>query len=146
MKRSLRYLRIAFAATCLISCVLLIVLWVRSYWWSDGVKAFYTPQRMWQLKSFGAGLHLYIGHYSGRESGFRVISVRATPIVSSPPFDWAPLPELRLSIPHWCVLIALGAVSTFPWFGWSKRFSLRTLLVATTLVAAVLGLVVYAVR
>src|SRR5438045_3167272 len=35
MKRSLRYLRIAFSATSLIACVLLIVLWVRSYYQSD---------------------------------------------------------------------------------------------------------------
>ena len=33
MSRYLRYLRIAFSATCLIACVLLIVLWVRSYWY-----------------------------------------------------------------------------------------------------------------
>jgi hypothetical protein len=31
MKRFLRYLRLALSATCLIACVLLIVLWVRSY-------------------------------------------------------------------------------------------------------------------
>jgi hypothetical protein len=30
-----RKLRIAFSATCLIACVLLIVLWVRSYWGSE---------------------------------------------------------------------------------------------------------------
>src|SRR6185295_4017804 len=30
-----RKLRIAWSATCLIACVLLIVLWVRSYWWED---------------------------------------------------------------------------------------------------------------
>jgi hypothetical protein len=39
MSRFLRYLRIAFSATCLIACVLLIVLWVRSYWWTYGVNA-----------------------------------------------------------------------------------------------------------
>ena len=33
VRRFLRYLRIAFSATCLIACVLLIVLWVRSYWY-----------------------------------------------------------------------------------------------------------------
>src|SRR6266550_2296875 len=33
-----RKLRIAFSATCLIACVLLIVLWVRSYWWNDGIS------------------------------------------------------------------------------------------------------------
>src|SRR4051794_14507847 len=30
-----RKLRIAFSAVCLIACVLLIVLWVRSRWWND---------------------------------------------------------------------------------------------------------------
>ncbi len=33
MKPVLRYLRIAFSATCGIARVLLIVLWVLSYWW-----------------------------------------------------------------------------------------------------------------
>src|SRR4051812_6024482 len=33
-----RKLRIAFSATCLIACVLLIVLWVRSYWWVEQVS------------------------------------------------------------------------------------------------------------
>src|SRR4051794_14830990 len=32
-----RKLRIAFSATCLIACVLLIALWVRSYWMDDGL-------------------------------------------------------------------------------------------------------------
>ncbi len=32
------YLRIAFSATCLIACVLLIVLWVRSYWWMGAMS------------------------------------------------------------------------------------------------------------
>src|SRR4051794_10959899 len=30
-----RKLRIAWSVMCLIACVLLIVLWVRSYWWAD---------------------------------------------------------------------------------------------------------------
>ena len=31
----LRLLRIAFSAVCGIVCLLLIVLWIRSYWWQD---------------------------------------------------------------------------------------------------------------
>src|SRR5436309_31493 len=38
MPRFLRYLRIAFSATCGIACVLLVVLWVRSYWWYDELR------------------------------------------------------------------------------------------------------------
>jgi hypothetical protein len=140
-----RNLRIAFSATCLIACALLIVLWVRSYWWFDGVKVFHAPKRMAQLKSFGAGLHLYIGHYSGSDSGFRTFSVPVTPAVwaipRGPSFHWEPLPECRLSVPIWCVLIIFGSISTIPWLRW--RFSVRTLLIATTLIAVVLGLIVW---
>src|SRR6476469_9127373 len=35
-----RKLRIAFSVTCLIACVLLIALWVRSYWWDDLVSKY----------------------------------------------------------------------------------------------------------
>ena len=38
MLRFLRYLRIAFSATCLIACVLLIALWVRSYTVKDSFR------------------------------------------------------------------------------------------------------------
>jgi hypothetical protein len=50
-------------------------------------------------------------------------------------------------IPYWFLVLVsatLTAISWLPW--WSKRFSLRTLLIATTLVAVVLGAIVYAVR
>ena len=33
-----RYLRIAFSVLCGVGCVLLIVMWVRSYWWNDGIS------------------------------------------------------------------------------------------------------------
>src|SRR6476469_9361228 len=42
-KHALRYVRITFSATCLIACVLLIVLWVRSYGYSESVK---IPQNL----------------------------------------------------------------------------------------------------
>ncbi len=38
MKPVLRYLRIACSATCLIACVLLIALWVKSNWYADCVE------------------------------------------------------------------------------------------------------------
>jgi hypothetical protein len=47
-------------------------------------------------------------------------------------------------IPDWLVLAIFIALGTAPWIPWSKRFTLRTLLIATTLVAVVLGLVMWA--
>jgi hypothetical protein len=49
-------------------------------------------------------------------------------------------------MPYWSITLILFGVGAAPWIRWSKRFSLRTLLIATTLVAVVLGLVVYVAR
>ena len=42
---------------------------------------------------------------------------------------------------HWLPALLFAAVAAIPWLRW--RFSLRTLLIATTLVAVVLGLIVW---
>ena len=60
-----------------------------------------------------------------------------------------PLPQKPMycvQVPHWFLLGIVATLAPVPWIHWSKRFSLRTLLIATTLVAVVLGLVVYAAR
>ena len=52
----------------------------------------------------------------------------------------------QLWMPLWILALAFAAVGVLNWFvpekWWPRRFSLRTLLIATTLVAVVLGLVV----
>jgi hypothetical protein len=53
-------------------------------------------------------------------------------------------PSLAVRVPHCLTVLFVSALATLPWLRW--RFSLRTLLIATTLVAAVLGLVVWAAR
>ena len=50
-------------------------------------------------------------------------------------------PEMGLAVPHWFCVLTTVALAVAPWFRWSKRFSLRTLLIATTLVAVALGMV-----
>ena len=47
-------------------------------------------------------------------------------------------------LPHLFVLFLIATLAALPWIRW--QFSLRTLLIATTLVAVVLGLIVYATR
>jgi hypothetical protein len=46
--------------------------------------------------------------------------------------------------PHWFAMLTALAIAATPWLRW--RFSLRTLLIATTLVAVVLGLIVWLSR
>jgi hypothetical protein len=43
----------------------------------------------------------------------------------------------------WLFILLFGALSVIPWMPWPNRFSLRTLLIVTTLVAVLLGLVVW---
>jgi hypothetical protein len=49
--------------------------------------------------------------------------------------------------PTWFVLLLLSVLTVGPWTPWSPyQFSLRTLLIAMTLVAIGLGAIVYAMR
>ncbi len=147
-----RKLRIAWSVGCSIACVLLIVLWVRSYSRLDYCKIpigalhihtikgriifFALPQRPdWKV---GSVPMQYVGHhhvltspYSGWKiaSGFR-ISQEA--------------PAAHLQLPFFVPIIVVAAAGIIVWV--PIRFTLRTLLIATTLVAVVLGAIVYAVK
>lgn len=48
--------------------------------------------------------------------------------------------------PDWFLIGVAIALSAAPWLRWSNRFSLRTLLITTTLVAVVLGLIVWSIN
>jgi hypothetical protein len=64
-------------------------------------------------------------------------------------FHFARLPDFgwKLFVPYWFLVVIAGisaALCGIPWVKW--HFSLRTLLIATTLVAVGLGVIVYASR
>ncbi len=119
-----RKLRIAFSATCLIACVLLVVLWVQNY-----SSASRIPQRL------GTGPAFELRSFRGS------IDILRWPAFM--PGAWRRTPSIRLQIPNPVVAMTLAAAAMSPWIPWSRRFSLRTLLIATTLVAVVLGLIVW---
>jgi hypothetical protein len=146
-----RKLRIAWSVGCGITCVLLIVLWVRSYRVADifgcnkprsfGLMAFSATGRMEfglgetraSFKSVWASLpheliHDLKGYAAG--SGFEIRSQH-------------PPNTIGVKLPHWFLVLIVVGLGVMSWFGWSNRFSLRTLLIATTLVAVVLGLIVW---
>jgi hypothetical protein len=49
-----------------------------------------------------------------------------------------------VEFPYWMAVLGTGSAAAAPWFRY--RFTLRTLLIATTLVALVLGLLVWTAR
>jgi hypothetical protein len=149
-----RKLRIAFSVTCLIACVLLIALWVRSYNRTETVS---TTNKNLISTTFGSGCGLAYFIRSddsavvfgdpfedAEESGWKYSSVPAAP---GPPhkLSWNSDAKLLIvPVPYWCSVLLAAALALAPWL--RPRFSLRTLLIATTLVAVVLGLAVYAGR
>jgi hypothetical protein len=148
----LNWLRIAFSATCGIICLLLVALWVRSYWWHD---IFYrqVPQAKVQAESTEGALLFFNFRELQRESaplgnGWTRRS-QLHPRTKIPPLSGifrsldGPI-GASLQIPLWIATLVPAALAAAPWFRW--RFSLRTLLVAMTLAAVGLGLIVRVVR
>ena len=160
-----RKLRIAWSVVCAIACVLLIVSWVRSQSlydavsWRSGKGMYYSLMSQYghltvvngfNPNDYSSGTHFEIGHKA------------LNPFVDSPTeptlsgilgLRWysshgvRAFRELILAVPHWFVVLLSAALAVVPWIPSLKnlnwRFSLRTLLIATTLVAVVLGLIVW---
>jgi hypothetical protein len=139
-----RKLRIAWSIGCGIACVLLIVLWVGGY---DGDKSLY---RITGRK----GVTVYVSPKGIILSGCRYGDLNDWSFIKSGPelsimqsgehrlWTWT---NWSIRLPYWTLTLALSALAVIPWLPWSNRFSLRTLLIAVTLVAAVLGLICYTI-
>jgi hypothetical protein len=121
-----RKLRIAFSAVCLTACVLLFVLWVWSYRWASGATVYHQ-----YIKSIDK--HLYFDLLPGA-AGVSILQ-----------FDGKSAPRASgLAAPCWFLVPLSATLAIAPWIRW--RFSLGALIIAVTLVAAVLGSVAYLLR
>ncbi len=149
MARFLRYLRITFSATCLIACVLLIALWVRSYWWTDVAG---SPVGRTYF-GFRSDCGVIMAGVSEAYNSVWILHVAATEENEQETIDYGVLGfgyfDLGdgfsfLQIPYWSVVLLAAMLAVVPWLRY--RFSLQTLLIATTLIAVVLGLIVWQVR
>jgi hypothetical protein len=162
----LKYLRIAVTALSVTVCVVLTVLWVRSYGhfdWLGGLiltprgKEFQVNYGCLIESANGAVVVVYAGNLRAS------LMLVATSAGSSPALSSLrvtgdedesasngfrakiyPTGMWRASSPHWFLALITGTAAAVPWIKW--RFSLRTLLVAMALVAIVLGMVIYLAR
>lgn len=155
--RLVRGLRIAVSAVCGVLCVLLVVLWVRSYQVVDAVSGTRGP------KSY------YGGAYKGEVGLSSIIPVNQTQIA----WDWFTEPidsrqslfsegvgyrikripgiqvahfgnGWHLVVSLWLPIMVSLSLAGVIWV--PGRFSLRTMLIAITLIAAVLGWIGYALQ
>ncbi len=167
--RLVRGLRIAVSAACGILCVLLIVLWVRSFWQLDLVLVRFSTSNDLRIVLCRGQVAACISRPSvGRETGAFRISPNAymtsgaswwisgsvnSGLGESLQRNFTPKKPNRRNrggvdgrivvVPLWIAVASSGSLATLPWIHVSNRFSLRTLFIATTLIAVLLGLVVY---
>ena len=151
-----RKLRIAWSVGWGLLDVLLIALWVRSYWWSDRILSGETWATTYVESYVGRNTfgryHSDLARLPSSEDNEEWYIINTTPVKAFDPdsdpafeFYWRGVDSgIRVTIPSWLLVLFSGILAAVPWFRW--RFSLRTLLIATTLTAVVLGLVVWMVR
>jgi hypothetical protein len=136
-----RKMRIAVSVTCGIACVLLVVLWVRSYWWADVANPLMTSR----VPSMQNGTLVY-NDIQVRPNRFEPdpILSRYLPRWISFSYNGFTIRGIGASIPPWAIIPPLVILASFPWIRW--RFSLRTLLIATTIIGLILGLIIATTR
>ena len=119
-----RKLQIAWSVACGLACVLLIVLWVRSAQYDN----------------------VYPEHWRNPSIQFRSNkgTLEVTRWVSNSKTTMTPY--VIIKVPYLVLTLITAAVAITPCVRWSKRFRLRTLLIATTIVALLLGWAIWAAR
>jgi hypothetical protein len=130
-----------------LACVLLVALWVRSYWHVDSI----TTKFGFTVSAQGSFVSTPLFHLSPTDTHGWEFNKHSSdvkfPESSFLGFHFAVENASRwiALVPHWFVILLAVTFAAVPWVHKIRwRFSLRTLLIATTLVAVVLGLVVYA--
>jgi hypothetical protein len=145
-----RKLRIPWSMFWGIACLLLIVLWVRSYWVWDLVNA--TDYSVSSIRG-NLSLDKQVAQFpmTGWDSVSLSKDVDEQESDTSPQSDKKTIVTVTtidvpriITLPHNCIALFFATLATIPWI--PPRFSLRTLLIAITLVAVVLGLIVWSVR
>ncbi len=139
-----RGLRIAVSAVCLIVCGLFGVMWVRSYKVMEIAiirNPTATVRGVLLLLKDG---QMVFSFFTPGPAALEFEHVRDDAEASVLGFRWRQTQtELTVAIPYWFPILLSAASASAPWIPWSKRWGLNTLLIATTLVAVLLGLIVY---
>lgn len=157
-----RKLRIAWTILCVAASVVLLRLQHRSHDYRDELRVMLGGNRRIIVQSLYQELELVISKQAMPwllgSSRIRQEDLRRT----MPPtlytddkdtkriyyrgFGFAFLSEqfIAISVPHWFAAAFAGAIGAAAWLPW--HFSLRILLTATTLVAMLLGLIMWSMR
>jgi hypothetical protein len=145
-----RKLRIAWSVFWGLACVLLVVLWVRSYWWTQVGSSPFTEKWSISYGSYPGVIAIGVrSQLSGDDSTpltmdadewWFVQQLRGSPAYSSRVLGYFGYGGGVVALPYWFAVLLAVTLTVAPWF--HLRFTTRTLLIAMTLVAMVLGLIV----
>ena len=144
-----RKLRIGFSAVCAITCVLMIAFWFRRYRRNE-VTAVIRNSTAISVASRDGRLFLSVERMPVKNT----LIVNSNPIKVRRPqalfqsFLWHNRPPafIHFAIPYWLPALLSLVLAGLTWVGWSTRFSLRTLFIATTLLAIALGFIAAATQ
>ena len=161
--------RIVWSVVWGLLAVLLCLLWVRSYWWQDTLHLNYAGR---DTPNYSGTKTVNLTSAQGRIAVSN-LPMRWAPRIATnhsaisdtfQPFDytddfgntpsatwfrvmrWSKPKHTSVEFPNWSLAFCFSALAVAPWLCWSNRFGLRTLLIATTLIAVLLGLIVWLTR
>jgi hypothetical protein len=153
MLRTPHYVRIGFSATCGILCLLLIVFWIRSY---RSEPSSFHAYRIKVSVSRGV-LTSWRPYDEPRPLLEEIVLSYSGPAPKSVPIDfpvdvlghrlfWSGWSFWIIQVPIWSLVLVSVALAGVASIRWSNRFSLRTLLIAITLVGLLLGVIIATAR
>jgi hypothetical protein len=121
---------------CLVACVALMGMWVRSYWWADRLYL--------QSLGFQRGVALAPG---------QVVVGSAVAHDPKPLFMWSStrratyqeywISSDEVKVPYWFLVLTIGSLAMLFQLRWPMRFTLRGMFVLTTFPAVVLGMIAW---
>ena len=151
-----RKLRIAWSVVWGVACLSIVLLWARSYWWWCSVHCSFTNEKSVTVcTEDGETALTYVDFPLLRPneivSWWEFQSYLPRSLESRSPmrftrdrfFMYRSVNGLIVGFPACVLAVGFGVLAATPWIRWSNRFGLRTLLMAMTLVAVVLGLIVW---
>jgi hypothetical protein len=148
-------LRIGAATLCFLLCLLTLGFWVRSYFRDDMLVIGVTQQRGSAFFSAKGAVFALFENFD--VDGFAYPSWHVESHVAGEP-SWRPSDSttlgfllrgnlkyhgILLAAPHWFVAFATGGMGVALLFRWFRRFTVRMLLIVTTICAVTLGLMVH---
>jgi hypothetical protein len=142
---------------CLVACVALMGMWVRSYYWTDGFG--FNPLGAFWVGGFSAVGRIAIGELADSEAGpapsfmfsHRPVAALGRELAATLE-RWSTVAcfgivnhadAFGILMPYWFVVLASGSLAMAFQLRWPWRFTLRSLFIVTTFLAVVLGMIAW---